>query len=45
MRKLLIVITFIIALAAVLFASPILGRDQKGESTFYGTVYASEGPN
>jgi|WetSurSiteA1Bulk_404760.scaffolds.fasta_scaffold119324_1 hypothetical protein len=43
MKKLLIVIAIVVALAAILFASPILGREGKHEATFYGSAYAGEG--
>ena len=43
MKKLLIVIAIVVALAAVLFASPILGREAKNEGTYHGSAYAGEG--
>jgi len=43
MKKFLIVITIVLALAGLLFASPILGNIEKGEANFFGTAYAGEG--
>ncbi len=43
MKKLLLVITVILVLAGLFFASPIMGRDKNGENTYYGSAYAGEG--
>lgn len=43
MKKFLIVITIIMALVGLLFASPILGKEGKSESVYYGAAYASGG--
>ena len=43
MKKLLILITIIIALGALLFARPLVGKIDKGESVYYGNAYAGEG--
>ncbi len=43
MKKFLVVITIIMALVGLLFASPILGKDGKSESVYYGSAYASGG--
>lgn len=43
MKKLLIIISIVIVLAAAIFASPILGREDKNSSRFLGTAFAGEG--
>ena len=43
MKKFLIIITIILALGALLFAFPILGKDGKNESVYYGAALADEG--
>ena len=43
MKKILVVITIILALVGLLFASPILGKEDKSGSVFYGTAYAGGG--
>lgn len=43
MKKLLIVITIIVALAGLFFVSPILGKEKKTEPNYYGSAYAGGG--
>jgi hypothetical protein len=43
MKKLLLIIAAIVVLCAVLFASPIIGKVDKGETKFFGTAHAGEG--
>ena len=43
MKKFFVVIAIILALTAALFASPILGKEGKSDSVFYGTALAGEG--
>ncbi len=43
MKKILVVIAIVLALTAALFASPILGKEDKADSVFYGTALAGEG--
>jgi hypothetical protein len=43
MKKLFIIISIILALAAIVFVSPIMGKEGKTQSSYYGTAYAGEG--
>jgi hypothetical protein len=43
MKKLFVIIAIVVVLGAALFASPILGREDKGSARFVGTAFASEG--
>jgi hypothetical protein len=43
MKKLFVVIAIILVLGAAIFASPILGREDKNPSHFVGTAYAGGG--
>jgi hypothetical protein len=43
MKKLFVIIAIVVVLGAALFASPILGREDKGTSHFVGTAFAAEG--
>jgi hypothetical protein len=43
MKKLFIIIAIVLALAAVLFVSPITGKESKNETSYYGSAYAGEG--
>lgn len=43
MKKLLIVITIVVALAGLFFVSPILGKEKKTEPAYYGSAYAGGG--
>lgn len=43
MKKLLVVITIILVVAALFFVSPIFGKVRRGETVYYGTVLAPEG--
>jgi len=43
MKKLFVIIAVVVVLAAALFASPILGREDKSTAHFAGTAYATEG--
>ncbi len=43
MKKILVVITIILALVGLLFASPILGKEGKSDPVYYGAAYASGG--
>ncbi len=40
MKKILVVITIILALVGLFFVSPILGKEGKNRPVFYGTAYA-----
>jgi hypothetical protein len=43
MKKLFIIIAIVLTLAAILFVSPINGKEGKNESSYYGSAYAGEG--
>jgi hypothetical protein len=43
MKKLFIIIAIALALAAILFVSPITGKEGKNETMYYGSAYAGEG--
>lgn len=43
MKKIFVIIAIVVVLAAALFASPILGREDRDTAHFAGTAYASEG--
>jgi hypothetical protein len=43
MKKLFIIIAIVLALAAILFVSPITGKEGRNETTYYGSAYAGEG--
>ena len=43
MKKLFIIIAIVLALAAIMFVSPITGKEGKTQPTYYGTAYAGEG--
>jgi hypothetical protein len=43
MKKLFIILAIVLALAAVLFVSPITGKEGKSGTTYYGSAYAGEG--
>jgi hypothetical protein len=43
MKKIFIIITIVLALGALIFTKPLIGKMNKGETVFYGNAYASEG--
>jgi len=43
MKKFLVIVGIVLAIAAMLFVTPILGKAPKDDSDYYGTAVASEG--
>ena len=43
MKKVFIIISIVFILVGALFASPLLGRTEKSDSTYHGAAYADEG--
>jgi hypothetical protein len=43
MKKILIVIGLAVAVAGLIFATPLLGREARTNTTYYGTAYAGGG--
>jgi len=43
MKKLIVIIAIVLALGALIFVSPIMGKSSKSEPVYFGTAYAGEG--
>ncbi|MFW6138190.1 MAG: hypothetical protein ACOC7U_03355 [Spirochaetota bacterium] len=43
MKKVLLVVGIVVALAALFFASPMVGKMDKNDTQYYGTAVADEG--
>jgi hypothetical protein len=43
MKKIIIIVALAVAIAGLMFATPLLGREARTNTTYYGTAYASGG--